>query len=248
MTAVIFLLSTISVRTLAANTKTEIIVSAAMSMKDALSEIAGKYETNNPRTKIVLNFGGSGQLRAQIEAGAGADIFIPATEDEIGKIQKLLEPDSKAMIASNTLVIIANKKSAVKLSKMEDLCSPAIKTIAIGNPDTVASGGWGKKAFSKKGIYEKLTPKFIYGENVRQVASYAAMGETDLGIAFLSDAIATPQTKVVYTFPKNSTGPIKYFAAITAASGKKAQAKKFIKFLQTENSKSIFKKHGFTNG
>ncbi len=48
----------------------EITVSAAMSLKYLFQEIGKLYEANHKGEKLVFNFGSSGELSRQIEAGA----------------------------------------------------------------------------------------------------------------------------------------------------------------------------------
>src|SRR5215831_16780784 len=55
----------------------ELVVSAAVSLKDALHEIAHIHEQRTG-TKIRFNFGASGALQKQIESGAPVDIFASA--------------------------------------------------------------------------------------------------------------------------------------------------------------------------
>lgn len=60
----------------------EIMVSAAISLKDALTEIQRIYEQDNPGVKISFNFGASGTLQQQIEQGAPSDLFISAGKNK----------------------------------------------------------------------------------------------------------------------------------------------------------------------
>src|ERR1700721_2194680 len=57
----------------------EITVSAAISLKDALDEIAHLYSTEHPNAEVHFNLGGSGTLQRQIEQGAPVDILISAS-------------------------------------------------------------------------------------------------------------------------------------------------------------------------
>src|SRR5450432_669025 len=55
----------------------ELIVSAAVSLKEAFNEIAALNEKRTG-TKIHFNYGASGSLQKQIESGAPADVFASA--------------------------------------------------------------------------------------------------------------------------------------------------------------------------
>ncbi|MDA8229154.1 MAG: molybdate ABC transporter substrate-binding protein, partial [Desulfitobacterium hafniense] len=67
---------------------TEIIVSAAASLKDSLTELEKEYVKKNPSVKITFNFGSSGTLQQQIEQGAPADLFISAGKTQIDSLDQ----------------------------------------------------------------------------------------------------------------------------------------------------------------
>ena len=56
-------------------TRHEITVSAAISLKNAFEDIGKTFKEKNPGVEFVFNFGGSGDLARQIEAGAPVDVF-----------------------------------------------------------------------------------------------------------------------------------------------------------------------------
>ena len=59
-----------------AKDKTELIVFAAASMTETLTELKDKYEKANPDVTITYNFDSSGTLKTQIQEGADCDLFI----------------------------------------------------------------------------------------------------------------------------------------------------------------------------
>ena len=77
--AALLLLSILSCRSNGPSslTSSELIVSAAVSLKDAFNEIADLNEKRNG-TKIHFNYGASGALQKQIESGAPVDVFASA--------------------------------------------------------------------------------------------------------------------------------------------------------------------------
>ncbi|MDO4588731.1 MAG: substrate-binding domain-containing protein, partial [Fusobacterium sp.] len=63
----------------------EIVVSAAASLKNCLEEILPQYEKVSGN-KVLLNLGGSGTLRTQIENGVPVDIFISADKKNVNML------------------------------------------------------------------------------------------------------------------------------------------------------------------
>jgi ABC-type molybdate transport system substrate-binding protein len=62
----------------AAQTKNDLAVFAAGSLRAPLTEIARAYEASQPGQRVVLTFGASGLLKDRIQAGERADVFASA--------------------------------------------------------------------------------------------------------------------------------------------------------------------------
>src|SRR5438445_3529253 len=83
-------------------------VSAAISLKEALSDVKGAFEAAHPRISVALNFGASGDLARQIEAGAPVDVFASADERTMDRLaaRDLIDARTRRDIAANQLVLV----------------------------------------------------------------------------------------------------------------------------------------------
>ena len=70
----------------------ELIVFAAASMTETLTEIKGMYEEANPGVTIVYNFDSSGTLKTQIQEGADCDVFISAGQKQMNQLDINADP------------------------------------------------------------------------------------------------------------------------------------------------------------
>ena len=168
----------------------EITVSAAISLKNAYEEIGKIFTERNPGVKVIFNFGGSGDLARQIEAGAPVDVFASAASkdmDDIGR-KGLLAANSRKDFARNTVVLIKSVKSTIGLSSLKDLLMVEVKRIAVGNPKTVPAGRYAEEVLKHFSLWEALKDKLVFGENVRQVLDYVARNEADAGLVYSTDA------------------------------------------------------------
>src|SRR4051794_37139145 len=77
----------------------ELNVAAAISLKEALDQIAKDYESRE-HVHVALTYGASGQLLAQIKAGAQADLFLSAAQQQVDELEraKLIAPGSRRVI------------------------------------------------------------------------------------------------------------------------------------------------------
>jgi len=223
-------------------------VSAAVSLKEAMTDINDSYKPDGGQ-KIEFNFGATGHLLAQIREGAPVDVFIAASDAQMDQAagMKLIDPASRKTIAGNALVLIVPADSKLALTGFEDLQKPAVKRLAIGEPKTVPAGEYATQTLKHLKLLDALQPKVISAASVRQVLDYVERGEVDAGIVYATDARQSgDKVKVIATADETSHDPIRYPAAIVAATKHHRDAEAFIQYLSTDAAQKILQQHGFT--
>jgi len=223
----------------------DVTVYAASSLTDALKEIAATYEKSSG-DKIIFNFAASNTLDMQIKAGAPADIFFSADEAKMDDLEKtgLLTNGSRKDLLSNTLVIVAPADSTLVLSAAS-LTDPAIKKIALGQPESVPAGIYAKAYLQKIGVWDQVATRVIPMESVRAVLAAVETGNVDAGIVYKTDALHSKKVKIIYEVPVADGPAIAYPAAIVQNSKHAAAAKKFLDYLSEPDSLKTFEKYGF---
>ncbi len=239
-------LPTVNPAPVVAQSNTNLLVSAAASLKDALEEIKPLYQQSKPNTNINYNFGASGALQQQIEQGAPADIFISAAKKQVDALEQkgLLVPGTRAIIAKNRLVLIV-PKNVVGVSSFYNLTKDKIKKIAIGEPRSVPAGQYAEQVLQKLGILAQVKPKLVYANNVRQVLASVESGNADAGLVYATDAKISDKVKVVVAADEKYHSAIIYPAAILKGSKNVGAAKDFVEFLSSSQAKAVLKKYGF---
>ncbi|WP_072394384.1 molybdate ABC transporter substrate-binding protein [Hyphomicrobium sp. CS1GBMeth3] len=226
-----------------------VLVFAAASLKNALERIAENWKSKTGKT-ATLSFAASSALAKQIESGAPADLFISADLKwmDWSAERKLIDDASRKNLLGNALVLIAPKDSAttLKIEKGFALADAlGNERLAMGQPDSVPAGIYGKTALTNLGVWDVIEPNVAGAENVRVALAYVARGETPLGIVYATDAKSYAGVKVVDTFPADSHPPVVYPVAVTASSTN-AEAKAFLEFLSTPDATKVFEDAGFT--
>lgn len=226
--------------------KTELTVSAAISLKDVLDEIDVLYRDENPDAVIHLNLGASGTLQRQIEEGAPVDIFIsaaPAQMDALASRNLILAGTRKDLVKNS--VVLITPKDRPGIANFQDLFRPDVKVIAIGDPQTVPAGKYAQEVLTHLGLYDRLKPKFVLAKDVRQVLTYVETGNADAGIVYATDARTSNRVSVVVTAPEDSHSPVIYPVAVLAGSKNPAPARNFEDFLLASKASAVFQKYGF---
>ena len=228
--------------------ETELVIAAAASLKDALTELSVQYAAAKPTIRLVFNFASSGALQNQIEEGAPVDVFLSASQEHMSKLDKdgLLVRESVQDLLSNELVLIAPVDSALEMTTIEDLASFQVERLAMGDPVSVPAGTYAIQVLESLGLAEKLKSRLILGSDVRQILAWVETNEVDAGFVYVSDASISPSVKILAVAPSGSHNPIIYPAAIVASSSSQAEAQAFIDFLRGESSRKCFAQFGFT--
>lgn len=222
---------------------------AAASMKNALDDVNAAF-TKRTNIKTVASYAATSALMRQIEQGAPADIFASADLEwmDYGIKNKLINPNTRVNLLGNRLVLIAPKDSkiaTVRLEKGFDLAKPAGNgRIVTGDVKAVPVGRYAVAAMQKLGMWTAVERRMAMVENVRVALTLVARGEAELGIVYETDARVEPGVKIVGHFPPDSHPDIVYPVAATVKAN--AGAPRYIDFLQSGTSKSIFERYGFS--
>jgi molybdate transport system substrate-binding protein len=198
----------------------------------------------------VFNFAASSELARQIAQGAGADVFISADEAWMDFLagKNLIEPSTRATLLTNTLVLATPADSPLILDLAPGLnLADALKggKLAMGNPDSVPAGRYGKQALQRLGAWAEIKAFVVRAENVRAALRFVEAGEAAAGIVYATDAKAAgPSIAIAGAFPADSHTPITYPAAIL--SGKAAgPGRAFLAFLGSPAAANVFESAGF---
>ncbi|MBN3926604.1 molybdate ABC transporter substrate-binding protein [Nostoc sp. NMS4] len=229
-----------------AQSNTNILVSAAASLKEALEEIKPLYQQSKSNINISYNFGASGALQQQIEQGAPADIFISAGKKQVDALEQkgLLLPGSRTNLANNRLVLIV-AQDVVGINSFYNLTDSKIKKIAIGEPRSVPAGQYGEQVLKKLKLYDRVKSKLVFANNVRQVLAAVESGNAEAGLVYATDARISNKVKVVVAADDKFHSPIVYPVAIIKSSKNTSAAKEFVQFLSGSEVKTVLKKYGF---
>jgi molybdate transport system substrate-binding protein len=227
----------------------EVVVFAAASLKNALDDIAAKWQHDTGK-RTVISYGASPGLAKQIEAAAPADIFISADLAWMDYLQerKLIDPKTRVDLLGNILVLIASRDSTAQVTIAPGFPLAALLgdgRLAVCDPDSVPAGRYGKAALATLGVWSAVATRLAVADNVRAALLLVARGEAPLGIVYQTDAAVEPAVKILGTFPSDSHPPIIYPVALTAAATN-PDANAFALYLSSPAARPLFEAQGFT--
>lgn len=234
--------------TAAAASAQEVTLSVAISMKDAVEELGRGFMAARPGLTLRYNFGSSGELQKQIEAGAPVDLFISAAQRQMDELQskRLIVAASRRVFARNVLTAIKPVDSKIDIAKPTDLLNARVTKIVIGNPKTVPVGQYAEESLRALGLWDRLHPKLVFAENVRQALDYVARGEVDAGFVYTTDAATrAQQVKEAFRPAEDTYRPVLYPAAVVAGAKQGALAQAYLDLLTSREGQTVLGRLGF---
>ncbi len=226
----------------------DMTLSVAVSLKDVTEELGRTFMAAHPGVTLHYNFGASGDLQKQIEAGAPIDVFLSAAPRQVDELEKqgLIVVATRRAFARNLLTVIKPSDSKVDMARAADLLEARVSRVAIGNPRTVPAGQYAEESLRALGLWERLQPKLVFAENVRQVLDYVARGEVEAGFVYTTDAVTRAQgVKETFRPSEDSYRPIVYPGAVVAASKQPALGRAFLDLLSGPQGRAALGRFGF---
>src|SRR5690242_21390631 len=97
----------------------ELTLSVAISLKDATETLGRTFTAAHPGVTLRYNFGASGDLQKQIEAGAPVDVFLSAAQQQMDTLEKqrLILVETRRAFARNVLVVVKPADSKIDITR-----------------------------------------------------------------------------------------------------------------------------------
>lgn len=229
----------------AAAGEAELLIFAAASMSDALTEVGGAFTaaTGEP---VAFNFAGSNILARQIEAGAPADLFISADLAQVERVERAGRSrpgERRKLLASSLVVVVPAGEATGPLTGASDLL--AFRRLALADPAGVPAGVYARAWLERAGVWQRLAPRVVPALDVRAALAAVASGDVPAGVVYATDAAGSRRVRVVYRVPLEEAPEVAYYAAPMAAAARHPGVEAFLRFLCAPEAAAILRRHGF---
>jgi molybdate transport system substrate-binding protein len=219
-------------------------VFAAASLTASFTELAERFEKENPGTRVTLSFAGSTDLASQISQGAPADVFASADTTNMAKLKNagLVEGEPQDF-ATNTLAIAVPAGNPAGIGSFTDLAGSGTKLVMCARQ--VPCGAAAAAVEQQTGT--DLSP--VSEENsVADVLGKVSSGEADAGLVYVTDVQAAGGKVESIPFPEAAGAVNTYPITTVAGSRNKAAAAKFLELVTGPGGREILAAAGFGPG
>lgn len=188
--------------------------------------------------------GASGNFHAQIRNGAPFDILLSA---DTGYPQALAdaglaEGASMMVYALGQLMLWSADPGLDTGAGLSVLTNPAVRRIAIANPEVAPYGRAAKAALQQAGLWERLQGKLVYGENVAQAMQFVESGNAQAGLVGKAHLQGRPGG---WALPPGSHPVLEQGAIVTARGKANPAAARYLEFLRSERGRALLAGCGF---
>lgn len=222
-------------------------IAAASDLKFALDAIATEFTRSSDPVPMEIVYGSSGKFFTQIQQGAPYDLYFSS---DIRYPEQLAASGQAASpvipYAVGRLVLWSAQFDARTLA-LADLEQPRFRRIAIANPRHAPYGQRAEQALRAAGLWSRIEPRLVYGENIAQTAQFVQTGNAEVGLVALSLALSPAlSSRGGYTLiPANLHEPLRQGFIITRHGRDQAAAARFAQFMTTPAAQKILLQYGF---
>ena len=228
----------------AAAAERSVTVFAAADLAFAFRELAPRFE-GATGARLTLVFGSTGNLAQQIRHGGPADVFFAADESFVDRlvVEGALIRETRTLYAQGRVVLATARGAGPRLQALDELRGPRVRHIAIANPAHAPYGRAAEEVLRRRGLWEALRPKLVYGENVRHALQFLQTGAADAGIVARSVADA-PEIEWAPVDPALHA-PLDQVAAVVRRSPRPGLGLAFIQFVTGAAGRPVLRRYGF---
>jgi molybdate transport system substrate-binding protein len=226
------------------------LIAGASDLQFALVDIAARFRTETGQ-EVRLSLGSSGNIARQIEQGSPVELFLSADE---GFVFRLAEAghtrDRGTLYAIGRIALFTPPGSPIATGDGmaaigQALDAGRITRFAIANPEHAPYGRAAEQALRAAGLWARLRPHLVLGENVSQAAQFALAGGSQGGIVAYSLVLAPALRNrgAHILLPDTLHAPLHQRMVLTRNAGHVAE--QFYAFMQQSPAREIMRHHGF---
>ncbi len=223
-------------------------VAAASDLKFALADVVSQFQKASGFS-VSVTLGSSGNFMRQIRQGLPVELFLSADEALVNELAAAgLTRDAGALYAIGRIALIAPRASTLALdAELRGLQAQwdSVGKFAIANPDHAPYGRAARQALENLGLWSRVQPKLVLGENIAQATQFVTTGAAQAGLTALSLALApelAPQLRYV-TLPDSLHAPLRQRMVLLKHAGPGAVA--LYEYLQTPAARAVLRHYGF---
>ena len=221
-----------------------VTVAVASNFSTVAMELSSRF-TDDTGIQVRISSGSTGKLYAQIVNGAPFDVFLAADAER----PQRLERSGHAVAGSRFTYAIG---ALVLWSRDATDCRAALADrdagrVALANPATAPYGRAAREFLDNEALWEAVSGRVVYGENIAQTLQFVATGNAVLGVIARSQlgAPQLPHPSCTWDVPAATYSGLEQQAVLLRRAAGNAGARRYHEFLRSGVATGIILRHGY---
>lgn len=192
---------------------------------------------------VAVSSGSTGMLYTQVTNGAPFDLFLAADTDRPARLETehRAVPGSRITYAVGRLVLWSPDPGLVD-STGAVLTGARFRHLAIANPILAPYGAAARAVLERLGLWQRLQPRLVTGENIAQAWQFVRSGNAELGFVALAQVMAADDHGSRWLVPDSLHPPIAQQAVMLRET---PAARAFLTFLRSDTARAILRQNGY---
>lgn len=225
-------------------------IAAASDLRYALDELLQILQAQQPGLAVEAVYGSSGKLSTQLLNGAPFGLFFSADR---GYAQVLFDAglctQAPVVYARGHLVAASRDAALARLPLREIVHNAAVKHFAIANPQHAPYGQRAREALQQQGLWDRVVPRLVLGDNVTQAAQFIDTGAAQAGLVARSLVLAPSlRGRLAWqAIPSAWHSPLEQAWVLMKRTGSAAQqrAAQLLALMQSPTGQALMQRYGF---
>jgi molybdate transport system substrate-binding protein len=223
-----------------------VLAAVASNFRATAERLAADFATQTGH-ELRFSFGSTGKLHAQITHGAPFDVLLAADVNSPRLLEEagLGVAGSRFTFAIGELVLWSAADGVVDCrQELENLGS---FRLAIANPATAPYGGAAREFLLHAGLWERVAPQLVYGENIAQTLHFAVSGNARYALIARSQAVdpQLPAATCLWAVPDDTHSPLLQQAILLRRAAANAAAQSFLDYLRGADARATIRRSGY---
>jgi molybdate transport system substrate-binding protein len=228
----------------------DFLIFAGAASKPATEEIARIYQQKEG-VKVLTTFGGSGFVLSQMKLARKGDVYFPGSSDfmEMAKKERSVFPETEKIIVYLVPAINVQRGNPRQIRSLKDLLKPGLR-LAIAEPNNVCVGAYAVEVMERnfappeKELFRKNLVTMV--ESCEKTANIISLKGVDAVLGWEVFEAWDPERIERVLLKPEEIPRIGYIpVAVSRFTKDRARAERFINFLVSPESQSVFRKQGY---
>ncbi|WP_438864301.1 molybdate ABC transporter substrate-binding protein [Neptunicella sp.] len=216
-------------------------IAVAANFLSTAKQLVSDFEQHSG-SKVLISFGSTGMLYAQINHGAPYDIFFAANTIHPKKLeqQQLIVAGSRQTYAIGKLVLWIPDATTTNELSLQNWQGK----LSIANPDLAPYGQAAIQSMEKAAVLDQMQAHIVQGNNVAQAFQFVHSGNAKGGFVAASQVLKQPQAQI-WIVPTDYYQPIEQQLVRLKNSHAQAMAQQFIDFIFSASGQKVIAAAGY---